>query len=85
MGMWLNGSAIPEPDGRGRRILDDDFLIIFNAGADDATFTLCPPGRGAAPGRSRSTPEPMSSTASATGGLGPPRRWPVDRRAAQPP
>ena len=28
MGMWLNGSAIPEPDGRGRRILDDDFLII---------------------------------------------------------
>ena len=40
MGMWLNGSAIPEPDGRGRRILDDDFLIIFNAGADDATFTL---------------------------------------------
>ena len=40
MGMWLNGSAIPEPDGRGRRILDDDFLIIFNAGADDAAFTL---------------------------------------------
>ena len=40
MGVWLNGSAIPEPDKRGRRILDDDFLVVFNAGADDAAFTL---------------------------------------------
>jgi glycogen operon protein len=40
MGVWLNGSAIPEPDKRGRRILDDDFLIVFNAGADDASFKL---------------------------------------------
>ena len=40
VGVWLNGSAIPEPDKRGRRILDDDFLILFNSGAEDAAFTL---------------------------------------------
>ena len=40
VGVWLNGSAIPEPDKRGRRILDDDFLILFNSGADEAAFTL---------------------------------------------
>ena len=39
-GVWLNGSAIPEPDQRGRRIHDDDFLVIFNAGAEESTFTL---------------------------------------------
>ncbi len=40
VGMWLNGSAIREPDHRGRRIVDDNFLVVFNAGAEDATFTL---------------------------------------------
>jgi glycogen operon protein len=40
MGVWLNGSAIPEPDHRGRRIVDDDFLVLFNAGADTAAFVL---------------------------------------------
>ncbi len=39
MAVWLNGSAIHEPDARGRRIVDDDFLILFNA-ADEHHFTL---------------------------------------------
>ena len=29
--VFLNGQAIPSPDPRGRRVLDDDFLVMFNA------------------------------------------------------
>ncbi|HZE18172.1 MAG TPA: glycogen debranching enzyme, partial [Mycobacterium sp.] len=29
--VFLNGDAIPEPDGRGQRIVDDSFLLCFNA------------------------------------------------------
>jgi glycogen operon protein len=35
MMVFLNGSAIPEPDARGQAIADDSFLVLFN-GADDA-------------------------------------------------
>lgn len=40
VGVWLNGSAIPEPDHRGQPIVDDDFLIIVNASSQDAQFQL---------------------------------------------
>ena len=29
--VFLNGEAIPEPDRRGRPIVDDSFLVVFNA------------------------------------------------------
>lgn len=43
MMIFLNGQAIREPDPRGRRISDDDFLLLFNASPDAVMFTI-PPG-----------------------------------------
>ena len=40
VGVWLNGSGIPEPDSRGRAIVDDDFFLIFNASHEPRTFML---------------------------------------------
>ncbi|MEW6475492.1 MAG: glycogen debranching protein GlgX [Actinomycetota bacterium] len=31
VGVFLNGEEIPDPDPRGRRIVDDSFLVLFNA------------------------------------------------------
>ncbi|GAB3114587.1 glycogen debranching protein GlgX [Janibacter alkaliphilus] len=44
--VYLNGQAIPEPDERGRRVVDDDFLMLFNGGSEAATFTLPPANYG---------------------------------------
>jgi glycogen operon protein len=38
--VFLNGDAIPEPDQRGERIVDDSFLVAFNAHHDTLTFTV---------------------------------------------
>jgi len=38
--VFLNGDAIPEPDQRGARVVDDSFLVAFNAGDQPLTFTL---------------------------------------------
>ncbi len=38
--VFLNGSAIPEPDRRGAKILGDSFLVMFNAHSESITFTL---------------------------------------------
>ncbi len=38
--VFLNGSAIPEPDPRGQQILDDSFLVLFNAHYEGLSFTL---------------------------------------------
>ncbi|MEV4350615.1 glycogen debranching protein GlgX [Actinoplanes sp. NPDC049596] len=38
--VFLNGEAIPEPDALGERIVDDSFLLLFNASPEDAEFTL---------------------------------------------
>jgi isoamylase len=38
--VFLNGSAISEPDPRGDRVTDRKFLLLFNAGADPITFTI---------------------------------------------
>jgi isoamylase len=40
MMVFLNGQAIPEPDVRGLPIVDDHFLVLFNASDDDIDFTL---------------------------------------------
>jgi glycogen operon protein len=38
--VFLNGSAIPEPDKRGERTVGDSFLVMFNAHHEPMTFTL---------------------------------------------
>ncbi|HMD91238.1 MAG TPA: glycogen debranching protein GlgX [Trebonia sp.] len=38
--VFLNGSAISEPDPRGDPVTDLKFLLLFNAGAEPITFTL---------------------------------------------
>ncbi len=42
MMVFLNGNAIPEPDARGQSIVDDDFLVLYNAAEEDQPFTLPP-------------------------------------------
>ena len=38
--VFLNGQAIPAPDRRGTRIVDDSFLVMFNAHAESISFTI---------------------------------------------
>ncbi|EFV14301.1 glycogen debranching enzyme GlgX [Segniliparus rugosus ATCC BAA-974] len=69
--VFLNGNAIPEPDTRGERVVDDSFLLCFNAHYEALKFavpdsgfgkqwmavldTSRPRGRGSSP-RTRATP-----------------------------
>ena len=43
LAVFLNGSALPDPDPRGRRVIDDSFLLLFNGHHGDVTFVL--PGK----------------------------------------
>ena len=38
--VFLNGEAIPEPDTRGERIVDDSFLLCFNAHDHPVEFVV---------------------------------------------
>ena len=38
--VFLNGAAIPDVDARGDHVLDDSFLLCFNAHEDDITMTI---------------------------------------------
>jgi glycogen operon protein len=40
LGMFLNGAEITEPGPRGEVIVDDSFLLLFNAGGEDCVFRL---------------------------------------------
>ncbi len=40
LGAFLNGGAIPTPDGRGNRVRDDSFLLLFNAHYEPVDFTI---------------------------------------------
>jgi glycogen operon protein len=40
--VFLNGAAIPEPDRRGSRIVDDSFLVVFNGHHEEIDFVLPP-------------------------------------------
>jgi len=40
LGLFLNGEEIPSPDVRGRQVLDESFLILFNGHHEDCEFTL---------------------------------------------
>jgi glycogen operon protein len=48
LAVLLNGNAITEPGSRGETITDMSFLLLFNAGDQDVSFTL--PGPEAAGG-----------------------------------
>ena len=55
LGMYLNGQGIQGADIRGQDVVDDHFLLYFNAGADPVTLKL-PPRSTPRPGTSSSTP-----------------------------
>lgn len=38
--VFLNGDAITAPNARGERVVDDSFLLCFNAGAEPVEFVL---------------------------------------------
>jgi isoamylase len=40
LGVFLNGDEIPDLTDRGGRVRDDSFVLLFNAGPEDVTFTL---------------------------------------------
>ena len=40
LAVYLNGRGISTTDPRGRRVIDDSFLILFNAHHDPVHFTL---------------------------------------------
>jgi isoamylase len=40
--VFLNGDGIASPDDRGNKVLDDSFLILFNAHHEPLSFTLPP-------------------------------------------
>jgi len=42
VGVFLNGRGIPSPDPRGQRVIDDSFMLCFNAHWEDVPFTLPP-------------------------------------------
>ena len=38
--VYINGDQITEPDARGQQVVDDSFLLMFNAYHEDIEFTL---------------------------------------------
>ncbi|HEY1275544.1 MAG TPA: glycogen debranching protein GlgX [Thermoleophilaceae bacterium] len=40
VGVFLNGREIDEPSDEGEQVVDDSFLVLFNAGADEVSFRL---------------------------------------------
>ena len=47
VGVFLNGDAITEPDPRGQHMVDDSFLLLFNASSDKVSFGIpAPPYNG---------------------------------------
>ncbi|OAN37008.1 glycogen debranching protein GlgX [Mycolicibacterium iranicum] len=42
VGVFLNGHGIPDMDARGQRVVDDSFLLFFNAHHEPIDFTLPP-------------------------------------------
>ena len=40
IGVFLNGQSIPSPDKQGQRIVDNSFILLFNAQEDAQTFLV---------------------------------------------
>jgi isoamylase len=47
VGMFLNGEEIATPGPHGERIVDDSFVVLFNASHEDVSFTMPNPRFGA--------------------------------------
>jgi isoamylase len=47
IGVFLNGETIPSPDARGQRVVDDSFLLLFNAHHEPLSFRTPPEPWGA--------------------------------------
>ena len=47
LGVFLNGDAIPTPNERGERVVDESFYIMFNAHHEALEFRLPPKAWGA--------------------------------------
>jgi isoamylase len=43
VGMFLNGAAITSPGPRGERVVDDSFLVLFNASSEPRKWTISGP------------------------------------------
>jgi len=43
VGMFLNGEAITSPGPRGERVVDDSFLVLFNASSEPRKWTISGP------------------------------------------
>jgi isoamylase len=77
LGVFLNGEEIPTPDARGGHVIDDSFLLLFNAHHEPVVFTLPPRRFGRRWALDLSTAEP-----SANGDAFPPRGLvPVESRS----
>ena len=67
--VFLNGHSIASPGPRGERIVDDDFLLVFNAAPEPISFAVPPELDGTwaleidtgHPGRPDDTPEPRET------------------------
>jgi isoamylase len=46
LAVFLNGERLFTPDKRGQRVLDDSFLVMFNADGNDLEFCVPPEGYG---------------------------------------
>jgi glycogen operon protein len=42
LAIWLSGDGLNDVDARGRELVDDHFMLLFNASADEVRFTLSP-------------------------------------------
>jgi len=58
LGLFLNGSELPDPGPRGQSIEDDSFLLLLNAGGERSSFMLPRRHFGAEWGLELSTTEP---------------------------
>ncbi len=66
VGLFLNGAAIPSPGPRGETVIDDSFLLLFNACDEEVTFTLPRQRMGALWTLELATADPAAQPGSAT-------------------
>ena len=59
IGLFLNGEDLQEADPRGEPVMDDSFLLLFNAHHEDVTFTLPAASYGSIWESELSTAEPL--------------------------
>jgi glycogen operon protein len=63
IGLFLNGEELQEADPQGDPVVDDSFLLLFNAHHEDVTFTLPAASFGSSWESELSTAEPLLEVA----------------------